>query len=90
MLVELSIRMQPDGGMPGATARNRIVATVAAAHAFGSDLGSSPFQAHIRRMVQYLRRALLEDFSGKEIRAMQAATDGAGRLAGAGDRGRGR
>jgi hypothetical protein len=85
--------MQPDGGMPGATARDRAVATIAAAFAFGSDLGSSPFRAHVRRMVRYLRRALLEDLSGKEIRAMQAATREACAnrcLVGAGHRIRGR
>ncbi len=60
-LVMLAARLEPDGGMPGADAGERILATLVALLAFaaeGNTLSSGAFRAHMGRMVDYLEAVL--------------------------------
>jgi hypothetical protein len=59
-LLELAIRIEPDGGMPGRNNEDRVLATLAALLellAEGNTPASGPFRAHVRRLLDYLSAA---------------------------------
>jgi hypothetical protein len=56
-LLDLAARMEPDGGMPGATIVERVNNTIAALRAFvaqGHTMTSGVFRSHVARLVEYL------------------------------------
>jgi len=56
-LLELAARIEPDGGMPGATEEERVQATILALLAFlaeGHTERSGAFRSHVARLVAYL------------------------------------
>ncbi len=71
-LVELAARLEPDGGLPGRTSELRLLATILALLAFGSEghwVSSGPFRAHLRRMLDFVDR-----FSVRDLTSEQRAT----------------
>jgi hypothetical protein len=57
LLIELAARIQPDGGMPGASAQARMIATVMAVMwllAEGNTLKRGAFRSHVGRLLAYL------------------------------------
>jgi Ca-activated chloride channel family protein len=75
-LLELSIQMQQDGGMPGKTDRDRILATLLTLLAFladGHTAHSGPFRMHVRRMLEYLDKVLPDSLQPNEVKAARLA-----------------
>jgi len=73
-LLELSIQLQPDGGMPGSDPGGRIRITLVALLAFvaeGHDTRSGSFRMHVKRMLEYLRQSLPGPLLPDEIMAVQ-------------------
>jgi len=73
-LMELSIQMEPDGGMPGENPEERILHTLLALMAFlehGHDLCSGTFRAHMVRMLEFLERELPAGLSGEKLETVQ-------------------
>jgi hypothetical protein len=73
-LLELSIQIQPDGGMPGNTPKDRVLATLLTLLAFlaqGHDLHSGSFRMHVRRLLDYLDQILPGPLSVEERRAAE-------------------
>jgi Ca-activated chloride channel homolog len=77
-LLDLSIRVQPDGGMPGKSAKDRILASVLTLLAFaahGSDLLSGSFRVHFKKLLDYLSATLPDSLTDEESNAVRAACD---------------
>ncbi len=58
-LLDFSMQIQPDGGMPGANAAERLLATCLALLAFlgaESTAERGPFQEHVRRLLAFLEQ----------------------------------
>jgi Ca-activated chloride channel homolog len=56
-LLELAARLEPDGGMPGISSPDRILASLLAVLAFmaeGSTSSSGPFRAHVKKLLQFI------------------------------------
>jgi hypothetical protein len=82
LLLDLSIRLQNDGGMPGSTMRDRILATLLTLLAFlshGHDEHHGSFRVHVQRLLKFLEAQdplpLTGDelIAGKEARAATRA-----------------
>ncbi|MCS7316586.1 MAG: hypothetical protein RMI94_15765, partial [Bryobacterales bacterium] len=61
-LFEISVRLEADGGMPGADMEERALASILALLAFlqaGSGEWTGLFQAHVRRLVEFLENVTL-------------------------------
>jgi hypothetical protein len=79
-LLDLSIRLQPDGGMPGKSEKNRIFATLLALLAFlqhGHDARTGAFREHVRRILEYLDRALPASLEADEVSAARKTVEAA-------------
>lgn len=71
-LLELSAMLEPDGGMPGKTDRDRIIASLISLLAFladGHDLRRGAFRVHIGRLIDFLDRALPDGLPPEEVQA---------------------
>lgn len=71
-LVELSARLEADGGMPGKTDRDRIIASLISLLAFladGHDLHHGAFRVHVGRLIDFLDRALPDGLPPEEVQA---------------------
>lgn len=71
-LVELSTRLEPDGGMPGKTDRDRIIASLIGLLAFladGHDLRHGAFRMHVGRLIAFLDLTLPDGLLPEEVRA---------------------
>jgi hypothetical protein len=69
LLMDLSARVESDGGMPGAEARERILATLLMLLAFlehGHSLHSGPFRIHVGRLLGFLQASLPGALSSEE------------------------
>jgi len=71
-LLDLSIQLESDGGMPGKSARERILYTLLSALGFlagGHDTQSGAFREHVKRMLDYLAKTLTDGLSEREAAA---------------------
>jgi Mg-chelatase subunit ChlD len=78
LLMELASRIEPDGGMPGATPEDRILATLLALIAFASDGRVAPaevFRPHIARLLAFLDAADLAPLADEQQAAARAVAD---------------
>ncbi len=77
-LLELSIEVQPDGSMPGKSAKDRILAsalTLLAFAAHGNDLHSGSFRVHLKKLMDYLAATLPDSLSDEECGAVRRACE---------------
>ncbi len=77
-LMDLASQLEPDGGMPGASASERAGRSVAALLAFvsaGHTLTSGVFRSHVARLVEYLNSTKVPDRTAVEL-ALAAARSG--------------
>lgn len=77
-LLELSIQVQPDGGMPGKTTRDRILASLLTLLAFladGNDLHSGSFRRHVKRLLEYLAGVLPDSLTAEEMKSAERARE---------------
>jgi hypothetical protein len=85
-LVDLAVRLEPDGGMPGDDPEERILASLLALlafHAEGHTLDRGPFAPHMKRLVAYLTQADLSCVTPdqrKIVARVLDAVDGKGRV----------
>jgi hypothetical protein len=80
-LLEIAAQLEPDGGMPGGDASERVARTVAVVLAFvaaGHTLGSGAFRTHVARLAGFLKAARggASDREGTCIDAAVAAASG--------------
>ena len=76
-LVALAARIQPDGGMPGETEEERVLASVLAVLQFlaeGHSTRSGAFRKHVQRLVAFLEAAKLQNDVVREV--VKRARDG--------------
>ncbi len=70
-LMDLSIRIEPDGGMPGEKEEERILVSLLLLLAFlanGDDLRSGAFRSHVARLVDFLERELPAGLPEEKLR----------------------
>ena len=76
-LIEVALQMEPDGGMPGDTPEQRVVASVLALLAFLAE-GHTPtegaFREHVRRLAAYLEA--LPELNETVARILELTKDG--------------
>jgi Ca-activated chloride channel family protein len=75
LLVEEPSRLEADGGMPGASLKERSEASLAALERFvksGSTIHKGPFRHHVRRLMEFLKDAAPD--SGQEVRFAECET----------------
>jgi hypothetical protein len=80
-LLDLTAKLQPDGGMPGDNSEVRAARSVAALLAFvaaGHTLTKGAFRLHVNRLVTFLKEQTLADPGEKALfqRAIDAASTG--------------
>ncbi len=71
-LLSSAAALRPDGGMPGASENERVLASCIALLAFldqGSDIGRGPFRQHILRLLDFLERHSAGSELSEEARA---------------------
>jgi Ca-activated chloride channel family protein len=75
-LVELAARIEPDGGMPGKTEEERVLASILAVLQFlawGHSLRSGAFRKHVERLVKFLEGAKIRvDIVGEVVKLARA------------------
>jgi Ca-activated chloride channel family protein len=79
-VLDLAAMLEPDGGMPGETMEIRIVRSIALLLALaekGHTLARGAFRAHVRRLLDFLNAAKLND---AEAKALQLASSGTPKL----------
>jgi len=74
VLIELAALIEPDGGLPGHSEKERILSTLLALHLFaaeGHTVGRGAFALHVGRLVSYLQAADVSLFDEKQRRAIE-------------------
>lgn len=74
LLMDLSARLQPDGGMPGKESEDRLLSTLLTLLSFlahGDSLHSGSFRLHIRRMMDYLEQLSPDSFSQEQRQILE-------------------
>jgi Ca-activated chloride channel family protein len=69
-LVKLAASLDPDGGMPGKNAEERVLATILALLQFlawGHSADSGAFRVHVKRMLKFLKKSKVRNDIVKEI-----------------------
>jgi Ca-activated chloride channel family protein len=69
-LLDLSIKLEADGGMPGKSVRDRTLCTLLTTLAFltgGHDTQSGALREHVKRMLHYLEKTLPDGLSEREL-----------------------
>ncbi len=69
-LVPLASKIEPDGGMPGKTDEERVLATVTALLAFlaaGNSETSGTFRAHVKRLIEFLEKSMVRPDVVKQV-----------------------
>jgi Ca-activated chloride channel family protein len=69
-LLNLASTLDPDGGMPGKSEEERVLATILALLQFlagGHSADAGPFRAHVKRMIEFLEKSKIRVDVVKEI-----------------------
>jgi Ca-activated chloride channel family protein len=69
-LLDLASTLDPDGGMPGKSEEERVLATILALLQFlagGHSASAGPFRAHVKRMIEFLEKSKIRTGVVKEI-----------------------
>jgi Ca-activated chloride channel family protein len=82
-LMDLAASIEPDGGMPGDSREQRILASLLALLAFtadGSSLNSGPFRKHVKRLLDFLDSGITDGLDDRKRAAartvVRAAEEG--------------
>jgi len=69
VLLELARRIEPDGGLPGESHEDRVLASLLAVLLFaqeGHTAGAGAFMPHVQRLLTFLKKADLSSFSAEQ------------------------
>jgi hypothetical protein len=69
-LLKLASSLEPDGGMPGKSEEERVLSTILALLQFlaeGHNAKHGAFRAHVKRMLEFLKRSKVQNDAVKEM-----------------------